>query len=63
MPDDLNSRGGQDRQRINLSEDYELSDWARKFGVSVDELRRAVAAVGDRADAVQAHLAQRGGST
>ncbi len=56
MADDPNSRGGQDRQRINVNQDHELRDWAAKFGVSADALRRAVKAVGDRADAVEAHL-------
>ena len=26
--DDKTKRGGQDRTRIDISEDYELSDWA-----------------------------------
>ena len=56
MSDDTRNSHGQDRQRINVHEDYELRDWARKFGVSPDELRKAVAEVGDRADAVEARL-------
>ena len=56
MPDDLSNAGGQDRKRINLEQDFELSDWAKKFGVSPDELRRAVEAVGDEAVKVEEHL-------
>ena len=56
MADDKTKTGGQDRQRINVNEDYELRDWAKKFGVTPEQLKQAVAAVGDRADAVQAHL-------
>jgi DNA-binding transcriptional LysR family regulator len=56
MPDNLKSRGGQDRQRINVNEDYELRDWAEKFGVSPDQLKEAVQAVGDNADNVEQHL-------
>lgn len=56
MADDTTRRGAQDRSRINLNEDYERRDWAKKFGVSEDELRQAVKAVGDRAEAVEAHL-------
>jgi len=56
MPDDRNSSGGQDRQRISLSEDYEVRDWAEKFGVTPGQLRAAVKEVGDRADAVEAYL-------
>lgn len=56
MADDLANRGRPDRDRINVNEDYELRDWAKKFGVSPDELKRAVQQVGDRADAVRQHL-------
>ena len=33
MTDDKSKPGGQDRKRINLGEDYEVRDWAEKFGV------------------------------
>ena len=56
MADDLSNRGGSDRNRINVDQDYEVRDWAKKFGVSEQELRQAVQRVGDRADAVQRHL-------
>ena len=56
MSDDKQKVGGQDRARINVNEDYELRDWSKKFGVSPDQLKKAVAAVGDRADAVERHL-------
>jgi hypothetical protein len=56
MADDKSKPGGQDRARISLSEDYEVRDWSRKFGVTPDELRRAVEAVGNDAKAVEAHL-------
>ena len=42
MSDDKNQSGGQDRLRINLSEDYEVRDWSQKYGVSEDQLRAAV---------------------
>ena len=56
MPDDKSKPGGQDRKRINVNEDYELRDWAKKFGVSQAELKAAVKAVGDNASAVEKHL-------
>ena len=56
MADDLTKSGGQDRKRINLSQDFEVRDWAKKFGVSEDELRKAVGAVGADASKVEAHL-------
>lgn len=61
MPDNLKSSGGQDRKRIDVHQDYELRDWSKKFGVSPDELKEAVQAVGDQAEKVEAHLKQRGG--
>jgi len=56
MADDKNKTGGQDRKRINVNEEYELRDWSAKFGVTPEALRAAVAAVGDQADKVEAHL-------
>ncbi|MDR7296356.1 hypothetical protein J2X16_001695 [Pelomonas aquatica] len=56
MADDKSKSGGQDRKRINLNEDYEVRDWAAKFGVSQEDLRKAVAQVGDRAEDVERHL-------
>ncbi len=56
MADNLTNRGSPDRDRINVNEDWEVRDWAQKFHVSEDELRRAVAKVGDRAEAVRQHL-------
>jgi hypothetical protein len=56
MPDDVSKRGSQDRRRINVNQDYELRNWALKFGVSPEALRKAVQEVGDSADNVERHL-------
>ena len=56
MPDDTKQRGGQDRTRIDVSEDYELRDWAVKFGVTPERLQEAVKAVGDQASKVEEYL-------
>jgi hypothetical protein len=56
MSDDKSQTGGQDRTRISLNEDYEVRDWANKFGVTPDQLKAAVQAVGNDAAAVEAHL-------
>ena len=56
MSDDRSKTGGQDRTRIALGEDYEVRDWSKKFGVTPDELRAAVKAVGNEAKAVEAYL-------
>ena len=54
--DDKTKPGGQDRTRININEDFEVQDWARKFGVSVGALKGAIKAVGDKATDVENHL-------
>lgn len=59
MADDKTKSGGQDRKRISLNEDYEVRDWCHSLGVSPDELRAAVEAVGNEAEAVRQHLASR----
>lgn len=56
MADNLNERGPQDRSRVNVNEEWELQYWSRKFGVSAEQLRAAVKAVGPSADAVGKHL-------
>jgi hypothetical protein len=56
MADDLGKPGSPDRDRINMNEEYEVRNWAKRFGVSEEELRRAVKAVGDRPDKVRQHL-------
>lgn len=48
--------GSPDRELINVNEDYELQYWSEKFGVTRDELKKAVAAVGTSAKKVQAYL-------
>jgi hypothetical protein len=46
MADDRSLRGGQDRNRVNMDQEYEARYWANKWGVSQEELRAAVASVG-----------------
>ena len=56
MADDKSKTGTADRQRINVDQDHELQDWATRFGVSREQLRKAVEAVGPMADDVRRHL-------
>lgn len=56
MSDDKTQTGNPDRQRISLSEDYEVRDWSKKFGVSEERLRAAVQKVGNQADDVEREL-------
>jgi len=41
MADDLTNKGPNDRNRINMHEDYEVKYWSHHLGVSREELKRA----------------------
>jgi len=56
MADDKSNVGAPDRDRINMSEDYEARGWAERFGVSRERLQEAVDAVGSSADKVRGYL-------
>lgn len=56
MADNLDNRGPRDASQINVHEVWELDYWSKKFGVSRDELKSAVAKVGVAASAVEAHF-------
>ncbi len=58
MSDDKTKTGGQDRQRINVHEDYELRDWAKSLNTTPERIKEAVQAVGDRAENVREYLGQ-----
>jgi len=59
MSDDKNKSGGQDRQRINIHQDYELRDWAKSLHTTPERIKEAVQAVGDRADKVREYLGEK----
>uniref|UniRef100_A0A7C2BBZ2 DUF3606 domain-containing protein n=1 Tax=Pseudomonas graminis TaxID=158627 RepID=A0A7C2BBZ2_9PSED len=46
MADNLEDRGPKDRARVNTSEAWELKHWTKEFGVTEEELKTAVKAVG-----------------
>jgi Protein of unknown function (DUF3606) len=56
MADDKALKGGADRRRIDVNEDYECRYWAEKFGVSTAELKRVLQKVGPMADDVAREL-------
>ncbi|QXI51745.1 DUF3606 domain-containing protein [Pseudomonas alvandae] len=56
MADDLSNRGPRDRSRINTSEEWELRYWTKEFGVTEEELKAAVKAVGAGAEDVRRQL-------
>ncbi len=56
MADDPNLRGGQDRQRINLSQEHEVAYWTRKWGITREQLADAVRKAGSMVSAVARKL-------
>ena len=56
MADDPNVRHGQDRDRINLTQPHEVAYWTKALGENEELLRKVVADVGDRVEAVRKHL-------
>ena len=59
MPDNNTSAiapQGTEPDRIDLVSDASLREWAKKLAVTEDQLKDAVAKVGDRATDVEMHL-------
>ena len=56
MADDKNMRGQQDRNRVAGNEDYELNYLAQKLNASKEEVKAAIAAVGNDRDKVEQYL-------
>jgi Protein of unknown function (DUF3606) len=48
--------GRPDRDLINVSENYEVEYWSKKFGVRAEQLKSAVRAVGNSVAAVEKQL-------
>ena len=59
MSDDKTKTRPQDATRINVHEKYEVEYWSKKFGVTPDQLKTAVAKVGVSATAVEKELSRR----
>jgi hypothetical protein len=56
MADDAHLRGVQDRTRISMIQDDEVRYWTEKFGVTREQLQKAVDQAGPMADAVEWRL-------
>jgi hypothetical protein len=59
MSDDKTKTAPQDASKINIHEDYEVRYWTKRFGVTPEQLREAVAKVGTSAAAVETELKRR----
>jgi len=60
MADNPNIRGQQDRQRIDVHQEHELRYWSEKFGVTPDDLKEAIDAVGPMVEDVEQRVRGRG---
>lgn len=56
MADNKTNIGTPDKERVNLSEDYEVQYWAHKFNVTAEKLKKAVRKVGDSAKNIEEYL-------
>ena len=56
---DNTSKTGLDRKLISLEEDYEVRDWSKSLGCTPEQLREAVKAVGNSADALREYLSKK----
>ena len=56
MTDERPSSGSPTPQHIDADDDEQARRWARRFGVSTEELKDAVRAVGDEASEVEDYL-------
>lgn len=54
--DDLNYKGPRDRATISLHEDWEVKWWTKALAISVAELKKAVATVGNSAQKVKEYV-------
>ncbi len=56
MSDDKSKTGKADRDRVSLSEDYEVNDLAQKFGITAAQAREAIKSAGPMRRDIEAHL-------
>ena len=56
MADDPKVHSGRDRSRVDLSQPDEVAYWTERLQIDEVELRRAIADVGDQAQALHEHF-------
>lgn len=57
--DNLEEQEPENKDFIYLSEDWEVKWWTKNLGVSVNQLKQAVAEVGNSAAKVKEHLQEK----
>ena len=61
MADDKHKVGKQDRDRVSLGDDYEVTDFAQKHGISAEEARKVIAKNGPMRKDAEAAVSDGGG--
>lgn len=56
MSDDKQAAQNSDVHHIDPTQPFEVRSWADEFGVSVEQLHEAIAAVGTSLEALRRHL-------
>jgi hypothetical protein len=56
MADDKTKKDFRDRQRVSADEDYEIDYLVKKHGISRDQVREAIKAVGSNREKIEAYL-------
>jgi hypothetical protein len=59
MSDNKKDIGKRDRERIDLSEPYELEYWKKRLGITTGQLKEAIEKVGPMTKDVETFLAQK----
>ncbi len=59
MSDNKNDVGKRDRQRIDISEPYELEYWKKRLGITTEQLKQVIEKVGPMTKDVEAFLANK----
>ncbi len=59
MADDKKATGKGDRERISVSEEYEVQDWVKKFKVTPETLKKVVKELSNMARDVEEFLAKK----
>jgi hypothetical protein len=54
--DDKSKKGSVNRERINPAEAYEMEYWSNKFGLTYEQLKSAIRAVGNSTLAIEKQL-------
>ncbi len=59
MSDNKNDIGKRDRDRIDISEPYELEYWKKRLGITTEQLKQAIQKVGPMTKDVEDFLASK----